>query len=124
MITKIDFEKGKVFRLKKEKILNGENTEKKYSYTFSESQTLAIYKSIVSSLPKWKGLVVVYGKNERVQPVSCVYSDNNLREKFSNGLCNSSNGQIVDRFHWMLELLMSGQYKELTVCASGSWQIN
>lgn len=124
MITKIDFEKGKVFRLKKEKILNSENTEKKYSYTFSESQTLDIYKSIVSSLPKWKGVVVVYGKNERVQPVSCVYSDYNLREKFSNGLCNSSNGEIVDRFHWMLELLMSGQYKELTVCTSGSWQIN
>jgi hypothetical protein len=55
MITKIDFEKGKVFRLKKEKILNGKNLLEKYSYTFSKSKAHEVYQSIVSSIPMRKG---------------------------------------------------------------------
>ena len=124
MITKIDFEKGKVFKLKKEKVLNNVGTQEKYTYTFSKTKTLEIYKSIVSTIPRWKGVVVVYGKNVRVEPLCCVYSDYNLRKKFTKSMCNSSDGETKDRFHWMLGLLMSGQYKELTVCTSGSCRIN
>ena len=113
---KIDFKQAKSFKLQKEKQIVQTNPEIKYAYIYSRIKTIAIYKNILSSMPVWKGTVIIYGQNgDILKPIDCTYSQYNLKETFSKNLKKSAEGNDVSRFLWMEELLLKGNYKELLI---------
>ena len=119
---KIDFKQAKSFKLQKEKQIVQTNPEIKYAYIYSRIKTIAIYKNILSSMPVWKGAVIIYGQNgDILKPIDCTYSQYNLKETFSKNLKKSAEGNDVSRFLWMEELLLKGNYKELLIITTQSF---
>jgi hypothetical protein len=113
---KVDFKQGLSFKLQKEKVVVSTDPEIKYSYIYSRTKTLSVYKDILSSLPLWKGAVIIYGHNsDLLKPIDCTYSEYNLKETFSKKLKKSTEGEDVSRFLWMEDLLLKGNYKELII---------
>ena len=118
----IDSNKGLNFNLVKEKILTPETLKKQTSFVYSKLKTRNIYKDLLSSIPRWKGAVIIYGETaDKLTPIDCIYSENNLREKFSTGTKSTSDGQKLDRFSWMENLLLSGQFKTLKIFTTTSF---
>lgn len=112
----IDSQKSMDFSLVKERVPNPETDGKDYAFVYSKARTRSIYSVILSSLPRWKGAVIIYGENDTLlKPVDCIWSENNLREHFREGLKTTARGDKVSRFAWMEELLLSGQFKKLKV---------
>lgn len=113
---KIDFTKGFIFHLQKEKVLIPKNNRLVSSFSYSQVKTKTSYKEILSLIPKWNGAVVIYGQvGESITPVDFTCSEYNLQEKFSTTQKKSVSGQVIDRFSWMEELLLSNQYKQLRI---------
>lgn len=112
----IDFTKGLTFQLQKEKVLIPKNDRLISSLVYSQLKTQKSYKEILSSLPKWNGAVVIYGKlGEAFTLIDVTLSQYSLQEKFAFTHKNSASGQMIDRFSWMEELLLSNQYKQLRI---------
>jgi|GEM_PF-3352729 len=117
---KINYDNGLIFTLKKEKKYNSTTTGKQYSYVYSERKTKMLFNEIMTSIPKWRGSVNIYGETlDQKRPVDCVCSSNNLREEFSKNLKKStvSEGK-VDRFRWLVELLSRKEFNKLKICTT------
>jgi hypothetical protein len=113
---KIDFAKGLTFQLQKEKVLIQKNNQPHSSLSYSQVKTKKSYKEILALIPKWNGAVLIYGQaGDSIKPIDFTSSEYNLQEKFASYTKKSASGQLVDRFSWMEELLLSNQYKQLRI---------
>ena len=113
---KIDFTKGLTFQLQKEKVVITKDNQLIPSLIYSRLKTQKSYKEILSSLPKWNGTVVIYGQlGDAYTLIDVTRSQYNLQEKFATSSKKSASGQVVDRFSWMEEMLLSNQYKHLRI---------
>jgi hypothetical protein len=113
---KIDFTKGLTFQLQKEKVVIAKDDLLISSLIYSRLKTQKSYKEILSSLPKWNGAVVIYGQlGDAYTLIDVTRSQYNLQEKFANCLKKSISGELINRFAWMEELLLSNQYKHLQI---------
>lgn len=102
-------------------IKESSKNENKYIYTYSKPRTKILFYEILTQVPHWKGAVIIYGDNgEKIKPIDCTYSTNNLRETFSKSP-KTLNGKKVDRFTWMEGLLNSGEYKKLKIFIANSF---
>jgi len=113
---KIDFTKGLTFQLQKEKVLIPKNDQLIPSLIYSRLKTQKSYKEILSSIPKWNGAVVIYGQlGDGFTLIDVTLSQYNLQEKFAASLKKSTSGELINRFSWMEEMLLSNQYKHLRI---------
>lgn len=113
---KIDFTKVLTFQLQKERVLIPKNDRLIPSLIYSQLKTQKSYKEILSSLPKWNGAVVIYGQLGDVYTlIDVTRSQYNLQDKFAATLKRSASGELINRFSWMEELLLSNQYKHLRI---------
>jgi len=112
----IDSNKGLDFQLQKEKVLIPKNDRLIPSLIYSQLKTPKSYKEILSSLPKWNGAVVIYGQlGDAYTLIDVTRSQFNLQENFATSLKKSASGELINRFSWMEELLLSNQYKHLRI---------
>ena len=113
---KIDFTKGLTFQLQKEKVLISKNDQFIPSLIYSQLKTQKSFKEILSSIPKWNGAVVIYGQlGDGFTLIDVTRSQFNLQEKFATTLKKSASGELINRFSWMEEMLLSNQYKHLRI---------
>ena len=111
---KIDNNNALKLNLQKEKVLILNDSVQKYTYIYDRIATFKMYKEILSSLPKWKGAVVLYGQSgDQTKLIDCMHSDNSLKESFAKSFKKSSAGEMVDRYSWLENLLLSKQFSEI-----------
>ncbi len=112
---KISQDKSMEFTLRKSRFYLPAAEKQTYRYQYDESRTRRLYIEICRQIPRYKGAVVIYGsKDHHKILLDCIQSQSNLRERFSNSTLSIGN-QPMSRFAWMVSLLQSGIYDNLTI---------
>jgi len=114
-LIKISQDKSMEFMLKKSRIYLPSAEKLSYRYHYDESRTRSHLIEICKQIPRYKGAVVVYGnKQNKMILLDCIQSQTNLREIFLSSTIRKKD-QLMNRFAWMVSLLQSKIYDNITV---------
>ncbi|HOX77009.1 MAG TPA: hypothetical protein PLW31_03130 [Bacteroidales bacterium] len=108
-----------IFTLKTEKVTPALKPEKHYSIIYSPIKTKIHFNEIVSSIPKEKGMVAIFGeKDQTLKLLKTFTRQNDLRNQFRNSLEKMHDGSMTTHFDWMVDRLKTSGFKRLRIYAA------